>query len=245
MIEVTILAAIIIAIAFFGESIFGFGGGLIAIPLLSLLIGVKDAVTLVLIFQLLMGLLIWKSYKQIDWKSARPMTISIIIGTVIGTLLLSQANFVSLKLFLATSILIFLVKMIWFNGFTLGNKSNTTAATVAGVGGGLFQGLIGTGGPVLTMYLSVAIKQKLSLRATLIYLFFATSIVRLGISFPNHLFTDRILHLALVALPLFMMAIFLGQRMHQKISEEYYRLGIYIVMGGSAILLLIKALSQP
>lgn len=56
--EVTIAATIIIALAFFGESIFGFGGGLIAIPLLSLLIGVKDAVTLVLIFQLLMGLMI-------------------------------------------------------------------------------------------------------------------------------------------------------------------------------------------
>src|SRR5258708_33640020 len=76
--ETALLAAIIIAIAFFGESIFGFGGGLISIPLLSLLIGVKGAVTLVLIFQLLTGLLIWKSYKHIDWKSAKPMTLSIV-----------------------------------------------------------------------------------------------------------------------------------------------------------------------
>lgn len=240
--ETTLLAAIIIAAAFFGESIFGFGGGLISIPLLSLLIGVKDAVTLVLIFQLLMGLLIWKSYKHINWKSAKPMTVSIVTGTIVGTLLLSQASVVFLQLFLAISILLFLVKMIWFNGFTLGSQSNTGTATAAGLGGGLFQGLIGTGGPVLTMYLSVAIRQKVSLRATLIYLFFVTSVVRLGISIPKHLFTGRLLHLAVAALPLFLVAIFVGQQLHSKVSDTYYKVGIYIVLGGSAVLLLGKAL---
>lgn len=242
--EVTIAATIIIALAFFGESIFGFGGGLIAIPLLSLLIGVKDAVTLVLIFQLLMGLMIWKSHRHINWRAAKPMTLSVIVGTVIGTILLSNANAAILQLFLAASIFVFLVKTLWFNGFTLGRKATTTAATTAGLSGGLFQGLVGTGGPVLTMYLSAVIKQKLSLRATLIYLFFVTSVVRLGVSIPNHLFTERVLHLTLIMLPLFLVAIYTGQHLHQKVSEKYYRLGIYVILGGSAILLLTKALSS-
>ena len=233
--------AAIIAVAFFGESIFGFGGGLISIPLLSLLLGVRDAVTLVLIFQLCMGSLIWKSYKHINWKAAKPMTVSIAIGTLVGTLLLSKASTSFLELFLGISILIFLIKMAWFSGFTFGRRRSEIAATTAGLGGGLFTGLIGTGGPVLTMYLSAAIAQKLAIRATLIYLFFVTSVIRLGISIHEHLFTAHILNLALVALPCFIVAILLGQHVHEKINDKYYRLGIYIILGGSAIVLLSKA----
>jgi len=239
--ETTVLVAVIVAAAFFGESIFGFGGALISIPLLSLLIGVKDAVTLVLVFQLLMGLLIWKSYRHIDWRSAKPMTVSVVVGTIVGTLLLSQASTLFLQLFLAVTILVFLVKMIWFNGFTLAGKSNVVAATLVGLGGGLFQGLIGTGGSVLTMYLSVVIKQKLSLRATLIYLFFVTSVVRIGISATSHLFTGHILDLAFLALPLFLIAIFAGQQIYHQLSDRYYKIGIYVILGCSAILLLYKA----
>jgi uncharacterized membrane protein YfcA len=211
--------------------------------LLSLLIGVKPAVTLVLLAQLLMGLLIWKSYRHIDWKSAKPMTASIVIGTVAGTFLLSQVSTQFLQLFLAIAILVFLFKMLWFNGFTLGEKADTMAATSAGLGGGLFQGLIGTGGPVLTMYLSVAVRERLSMRATLIYLFFVTSIVRMAISIPSHLFTYTILQYAVTSLPLLLLAIWGGQRIHHKVSDRYYKLGIYTVLACSALLLLGRALA--
>ncbi len=237
-----LLTPLILALAFFGESIFGFGGGLISIPLLSLLIGVRGAITLVLIFQLCMGLLIWRSYKHIDWKTAIPMVPFIIIGTIIGTLLLSRASVVFLQLMLASWILVFLIKMIWFSGFTLGHKRSSVTATAAGLGSGLLQGIIGTGGPILTMYLSVAIPRKLALRATLIYLFFITSIVRLGISIPKHLFTSHLLYLALITLPFFLIAILLGQRVHEKLSDTYYWRGIYIILAGSAIILLYKTL---
>lgn len=242
--ETTILIVFIITIAFFGESIFGFGGGLIAIPLLSLIIGVKDAVILMLIFQLLMGLLIWKSYKQIDWKLSHPMTISIVVGTIIGTFLLSKSSGVFLQLFLAISIIIFLIRMVWFNGFIFNHKLNKIISSITGLIGGLLQGIIGTGGPILTMYLSVAIKEKPSLRVTLIYLLFITSIVRLVIYIPGNLFNNYILQLAWIALIPFLIAIFIGQHMHHKISEKYYRVGIYIILSGSAILLLSKSVPQ-
>jgi uncharacterized membrane protein YfcA len=237
-----VLAPLIIAVAFFGEAIFGFGGGLISIPLLSLVIGVKEAVTLVLIFQLLMGLLIIKSYRFIEWKIAGPMTISLVIGTVAGTLLLSSLSVTFLQIFLAVSILVFVAKMAWFNGFPLGKGRNQLAAATAGLGGGLFQGVIGTGGPVLTMYLSSVIKQKMNLRAILIYLLFVASIVRLAISIPQQLFTESLLQLAAVSLPFFLLAIALGQRVHEQINDRYYRLGIYVILTSSAILLLVKAM---
>jgi len=237
-----VLAAVIIAVAFFGESLFGFGGGLIAIPLLSLFLGVRDAVTLVLIFQVATGLLIIKSYKHIDWKSAKLMMPLLVVGTIAGTLLLAAANTVFLQFFLALSIVLFLIKMVWFQGFTLGKKYDKVAGAASGLSGGLLQGLIGIGGPVITMYLSVVTPRKLALRATLIYLLFVICVVRLAISIPQDLFTTRIVELALSALPFFLVAIFLGQKFNQKISEKYYRHGVHTILACSSLLLFYKAL---
>lgn len=237
-----ILTILIIAMAFFGESLFGFGGGLIAIPLLSLILGVKDAVTLVLIFQFLIGILILKNYKSIDWKVAKPMTYTLVVGVAAGTLLLSGLSTAFLQIFLAVIIILFLIKSEFFGSITLGKGRNNLYASIAGLGGGMLQGLIGAGGPVLTMYTSTAIDKKIAIRATLIYLFFIPNIVRMAVSAPQQLFTTQIIDLFLLCLPFFALAIYLGQRIHRHINERYYRLGINIVLGFSAFALLIKAL---
>lgn len=237
-----LLTMLIIAVAYFGDSFFGFGGGLIAIPLLSLVLGVKDAVTLALIFQLLMGILVWKTYKHIDWKSAKPMTYTVLLGTIAGTFLLSSSSVVFLQIFLAAVIGLFLIKSVFFGAITIGKSRNNLSASAAGLGGGLLQGLIGTGGPILTMYTSVAIKKKVSIRATLIYLFFITSIVRMTISIPQQLFSSEILQLALYSLPFFAIAIYCGQKIHHVISERHYKLSINIILAFSAAALVLKAL---
>jgi uncharacterized membrane protein YfcA len=237
-----ILVPLIIAVAFFGESVFGFGGGLISVPLISLLLGVKEAATIVLVFQTCMGLLIFKSYKRIDWKDANPLTLGALIGVTIGTLLLSRASTSFLQLFLAVSIFTFLIKTIWFNGFTLGHESSKIAATGAGFGGGIFQGLVGMGGPILTMYLSVASPNKLAMRATLIYVAFISSIVRLGISIPKQLFTDQVIHFSLISIPSFLIAIFVGQNIHHKVSDYYYKKSIELILAFAALTLVCKSL---
>jgi len=236
------LTLLIISVAFFGESLFGFGGGLIAIPLLSLVLGVKDAVTLVLVFQFLMGILIFKNYKFIDWKVAKPMTYTLVVGVIAGTLLLSSLDTAFLQILLAGIIIFFLIKSEFFGSITLGKGRNNLYASVAGLGGGLLQGLIGAGGPVLTMYTSAAIEKKIFIRATLIYLFFIPNIVRMTISIPQQLFSDEIVWLSLFALPFFALSIYLGQKIHHHVNEKYYRLSINIVLAFSALALLIKAL---
>lgn len=235
------MTIIIITLAFFGESLFGFGGGLVSIPLLSFILGVKDAVTLALIFQLLMGLLIFHNYKNTNWKVALPMTAGLVIGGAIGTLTLSLLSNVFLERLLATSIVLFLVKMIFFNGFTFGNTKNNTWGVLTGLVGGWIQGVIGTGGPVLSMYLAVATPEKAVFRATLIYLLFIVSVTRVVTSFERGLFTPHLLALSLPTLPFFLVAIFFGHFIHTKIPERHYRYAIYIILFFSAISMLLKS----
>lgn len=236
-----VLTVAIICFAFFGEAIFGFGGGLISVPLLTLLLGVRDGVTLALVFQTLMGILIFKAHRDISWKAAKPMTFTLIIGAALGTLLLSSVSIILLQLFLAIMIIVFLIKSTWFNGLNL-KKYGSDGARATGFTGGLFQGVIGVGGPIVTMYLSAILTRKSALRATLIYLLFITCIARIIMSIPQGLFNSNVLHLTLISLPFFLVAIFFGQRLFERINETYYRTGINIILVGSAIALLAKAL---
>ena len=237
---VLILSVFIITLAFFGESLFGFGGGLISIPLLSFVLGVKDAVTLALIFQLLMGLLIFQNYKNTDWKVAFPMTVGLIIGGTIGTFTLSLLSNVFLERLLAISIFVFLAKMIFFNGFTFGDRIHKGWGVVAGLLGGWIQGVIGTGGPVLSMYLAVAAPEKRVFRATLIYLLFMVSLTRVVTSLGRGLLTPKLFSLSLPILPFFLVAIFIGHSIHTKIPEKYYRYVVYAILFFSGVSMLFK-----
>ncbi len=234
------LAILVTCASFFGESIFGFGGGLMSIPILSLLIGVREGVTFILIFQLLMGVLMFQIYKEIEWRTAIPMTIGLTVGAIIGTFVLSSLSDDFLRKLLATAIVVFLIKMIFLPKFDFGKLKNRFWGGVAGLLGGWVQGVIGTGGPVFTMYLSATIPQKAVFRATLIYLLFATSVVRIIFSIPHGLITMPILSLAAITLPFFLVAVFIGNRIHKRIPDTYYRYAIYTILSLSALSLLIR-----
>lgn len=239
---ITILVAFIIGLSFLGEAIFGFGSGLLAVPLLSLLLGVKDAVTLILVFQFCMGLLLWSVRKDIDWHIAKIMTLSVIIGSVAGTLLLSSVPAFALQLFLILFIVAFLIKTTWLDDDKQAAIHHKPHMLVAGFAGGIFQGLIGTGGTIFTMFLSRFKLQKNRLRATLIYLLFLTSVVRLIISAWQGLFTPEILHLTVVSLPIFLLVILVGHTTHHLLSEKHYRLSINVILLVSVCTMSIKLL---
>lgn len=234
-----LLIGAIIIIAYFCESIFGFGGGLISIPLISLLMPVRTSIILILLFQLLMGVLVIKTAKYTAWKTVGILIAGLLLGTLIGTYSLVIFSDSLLRKILAMSIFLFLVKMIFFQKFTLSPKKKFIGF-LAGFFGGYFQGVIGTGGPVLMMYLLSAVPDKTQLRATLIFLFFVTSIVRLLFVVGTSLVTPELLRIALPLAPLFIGVVFLGQHFHWKVSDRYYRWGVYVILLFSSTSLFLK-----
>jgi len=187
-----------------------------------------------------MGLLLFGCYKDVQWKLAVPMSIGLIIGTIIGTLMLASFSDIFLKYFLAVSIFVFLIKMLFFKGFSFGTHKQRQYGLLAGLVGGWFQGIIGTGGPVFTMYLAATAPAKAAFRATLIYLFFATSVVRIGVSIPKGLISQNIINLALPTIPFFLIAITIGHFTHKKIGEKYYQYSVWAILFFSAVSMIIK-----
>ncbi len=232
-----LLSALIIGFAFLTEATLGFGGGLIAVPLLALTMDIKSAVTLVLIFQFCMGFLLPDSYKFVPHRIKFTMTAGLLLGTLLGMYSLFALDDHILRILLSITIVLFLAKdMISKTHIT------ETAWTSALVGffGSWLQGLIGTGGPVFTMYLSAIRIEKKSFRATLIYLFFVTSILRVIVSFSGGLFIPDVLYRALFAAPFYAVALILGRLLFHRVNEILYRRAVSLVLLGSCVALLLR-----
>jgi len=69
----TLLISLIIVIAFGGEALFGFGGGVVAVSLLSLFLDVHEAVVLVAIFQFLLGFIVLRNFREVAWSLLPPL----------------------------------------------------------------------------------------------------------------------------------------------------------------------------
>lgn len=234
-----VLCALIVGVSFLGQAIFGFGGGLLAIPLLSLLIGVKEAVPLALIFQSLIGLLVIKVFRQVAWNQARNLMGGMIIGIGAGVALLTHVDSELLSRILAIYIIYFLLTRDKNFGFRL-FKAQNDRELFAGFVAGAFQGLVGTGGPNLVMHLKETLPSKEEFRATLLFVLSASNMVRILISLPTGLFSDNVLDLTLYSLPLFGVALVAGQRLQGLITAEVYSRGLDLILGLSAAALLLK-----
>lgn len=232
--------AIIVTIAYLGESLFGFGAGLIAVPLLSILLGVKETVIFLILFQFLTGLLIIGSYRHIPWKIIFPMTITMILGTVIGTFILTSLNNSVLKIILALSISAFLLKSIIVKKPKSPDINSKFWGMLLGFIGGLLQGILGMGGPPLTMYLITAVPRKEQFRAGLIFLFFISCLIRIFLLTQNGLLDFNQIKSSLPFLPFFLISLAAGHFLHMKIDEKYYRYAVYIILFISTITLLFK-----
>ncbi len=220
------LSGLIVVLAFFCESIFGFGGGLISIPLLSTLGSVRNAVLFVLIFQLLMGFVTYKNLKDADWEMLKKLGLGIVVGVILGSLNLRFAPDPVLRKILGVTIAAVLIKSVFFSKLTI-KPGSKVLETLLGVVGGYLQGVIGTGGPIFTMYLISSAASKQKFRATLMVIFFATSIYRFIFGLAYQPEYSSVVYSALPIIPVFILATLLGNRLAGRIPDKYFRYGIH------------------
>ena len=232
------LVLVIVFLGTLGQAIFGFGGGLIAIPLLSLIIGVRDGVTLALVLQLATGILLFRQRHHLNWRTSRSMILGLGVGTVVGTYLLSGAGETFLRLFLAGFIAAYLVGSRFPEVSFPYVTASKAGALLTGTAAGYLQGLLGSGGPPLLVYLRATLAERSKVRANLLLLLFISNAVRLPLSLYTDLFNAYVISVAVASIPGFIFAMILGERLHHAINEVYYRRSIEALLAISAISLI-------
>lgn len=234
-----LIPALIIGFAFFVESTLGFGGGLVAIPLLGFIFPMSKAVALAAVFQLLMGFLTVKTYRDVAWERWKRFLPGMIVGVLAGSVSIQYFNDDFVRVFLALLIIAYLARSRLRKTYGLITIKNTDALSFCG---GWIMGLIGAGGPLYVVYFREHTSGLKAFRASLIMAFLVTNCLRI----PGYLSTGAmdadVLKTAAFALPGFLLALWGGQVLHDRIPVGAFHAFVDILLLVSSLSLITKAL---
>lgn len=173
------LIFIILFAAYTVEGLAGFGGAVIAIPFLSILLGLHNAVTLLLLISCLFGIyILLRKRRNVDWKQyvkiISLMALGLPVGILLGQYLPQNVLKIALGMFTITAA----IKGLWFDR---GEKVRSKFLLhLCLAGGGVLQGVFASGGPLVIIYAKSAIRDKNTFRATLFLVWLTLNVTLLS-----------------------------------------------------------------
>jgi uncharacterized membrane protein YfcA len=236
---VTLLTLAILFVSTLTRSTFGFGDALIAMPLLSLIIGVQTATPLVAFVAPTIALtIVWSNWRSINLNATWRLIISSLIGIPVGVLVLKTAPEEIVKSFLGLAIiLVSLYNLVKPRLMTLTQqKWAYLFGFVAGVLGGAYN----TNGPPVVIYGALNRWPPERFRATLQGYFLPTGLFILVGHGLGGLWTAQVLRLYALALPVVLIAILLGGKLNRRIPPGRFEKFIYMTLVGLGLLLLVR-----
>lgn len=237
-----VCAAITLAYTVFGFG--GFGANLVALPMLAHVMSLRFAVPMLLVLDLfsatLMGV---KNRPLIDLGELKRLAPTLLVGMGLGLVVLQYAAEHWLLVLLG----------VFVGGFALwslfGKVPHRPAsprwAWPAGLAGGIFSAMFGTGGPVYTLYLACRIIDTARLRATIGALILGSALVRLVLFTGSGFFAQPgLLMLAALLVPCALVGYVIGSRVHARLPQAQVRRAIWVLLLVSAGSLLVRGVGQ-
>lgn len=224
--------------AYLIRGISGFGSGLIAVPLLALLLPLTFVVPLILVTDFAASAILGQSTrKHIRWDEIRVLLPTSAAGVVLGTVLLVGLPERPLLATLGVFVLVFGVRSaLNLHGERLVSR---LWALPAGLVGGTVSGMFGTGGPPYVIYLSHRIRDKSALRATFSGLFLIEGGLRIVVFLlAGLLWQPPLLWAVPAALPLLALGLYLGHRVHVGLTQTQMvrMIGVLLLVSGTSLL---------
>lgn len=221
-----VLIAISFSIGFFFESILGFGGGIIAYTILSFFVDLKVMILAGLYIGTCSSAYIFytdhKSFDKDIFKSLIPLSFA---GTVLGVMCFSFFSSPTLSIILGVLLILLAIKTLFFEKYTFPKIFKNKLLFTAGIS----QGAFGIGGPFAINALKTSFKNKSGLRTTMASFFVFFNLVRVvQLTIQKQLHLDFFSEIWWVIIPIFA-SIWLGYKVHLKISEDLFKKGIGIM----------------
>ncbi len=224
-----LLASLIFLLAGLIQGLTGFGGGLVAIPLLCLIMDVKVAVPL----SILSGLVItttmaFELRRLLEWRKILPLLLGSIPGVFVGTVLLKQADPVVINRILG-------LLLISISGLNLTIKPKPVNPPVLwGYVAGFFSGAItasvGAGGPPAIIYTTLNDWKKDEIKATLTGFFVLNGYVTAAVHACNGMITPGVLSYFVYTLFFVLLGTFAGSRISDRINRRTYLRVVYVLL---------------
>lgn len=233
-----VFGASTLAIAYFVRGIAGFGSGLIAIPLLALILPLTLVVPLVVFLDYVAsashGL---KDRAHIQWRQVLPLLPFTAIGVLTGLYLFKTVDTVMLAHALGVFVILYALYTLFLKDN--GGQASGLWAIPAGTLGGLVGTLFGTGGPFYVVYLKHRGLPKTQFRATFATIFLMDGAGRLTGYLAGGYFDRDWILLAALSLPIMATGLFLGGHVHTNISQRNFQVAVsmLLVVSGTSLML--------
>lgn len=228
------LAAGAVFLAAVLRGITGFGFALCASPLLSLFLPPQAAVTCVILLQALVGLRDMATMRgEAEWPSLWRLGLGALVGVPMGTALLAWADPALMRVLLALAVAAGLAILLLAPGAR--SRDPRAEAVPAGVLSGLFGGLAGMAGPPAVAFFMRAGVPAARARASLMLLFFFTSLTALPGLWAGGLLRAGPAALALSAFPALLLGTWIGGRIFARISDAGWRRAALLALAATAL----------
>lgn len=233
------LVVLIIITAYTFRGVAGFGSGLIAIPLLVLILPISVVVPMMVLLDYVASLTHSIQHREAtQWRLIWPLLPFTVIGVLLALFLFKTVD----TYLLVKSLGIFILLFALYTLFAPKPKyqGGKLWAIPAGTLGGLVGTLFGTGGPLYVIYLQLRHLDKTAFRATVATIFMLDGGIRVGGFALSGFFSRETLILSLSALPLMLLAMYVGEHIHTNISQSTFQRAIGVLLLGSSAALLLK-----
>mgnify|MGYP001816204031 CR=1 FL=1 len=236
--ELVMIAAPIIFLAYLVRGICGFGSGLIAIPVLSLMFPLKVAVPLVVMLDYLASAGHGVSLRQsIQWREIARLIVPALFGVSACLLIFHEVDAELLTRFLGGFVFLYALYALWGPEMP---RASSWWALPAAFSGGAVGTLFGTGGPLYVTYLKARQLDKTAFRATFACIFILDGAARVTGYVGTAVVDIQLLFLLAMSLPVMILGMYLGGKIHTNLSAESFTRAISILLLASGASLMLR-----
>jgi uncharacterized membrane protein YfcA len=241
-----LLIVVVLSFSFWVKAVAGFGGPLVAIPLLAPFIGVEQAVVVLALPNTVANLILLWTNRHVAKSHRRLLTRLLLAGaagTIGGTVLLTRLDDAVLAVVLAVSVFGYIAMTLLRPEFVMSPERGLALAIPVGAGGGLMHGALGASGTVFgSFYHSLKLpRDEFVFALTITFLWFGSlqigTLAQLG-SFGR----ERIVQSLIAVIPVFVVTP-LGERLSRSLNAEVFGRVVLALLATSAIALIVGALA--
>lgn len=220
------------------QGITGFAGTVLAMPAGIFLQGIDTSKFILNILGILASIYILIiSYKYVDWKEFFKIIVFMILGLGLGVYLFSILELDFLLKIYSTFIILIALK-----GMFIKKSHNLPEIFLIGliVLAGIIHGMFVSGGPLIMIYIMKKLKGKTAFRATIATIWIVLNTVLAFSHYTQGLFTENNLKMLALSIVPLIIGMFIGNKLHHKMSQESFLKLSYILLLISGMALFFK-----
>lgn len=233
--------ALVVVAAYTLRGATGFGAGVVAIPLLVLVLPLRAVIPVITTLGIVasFGQTV-REFRHVDWAGVRRLFPPVLAGAAAGLWLFQALHPELLRGALALFIVAYALWSLAPRKVAL-RAPPVWLAPLAGASGGLVSTLFGgMAGPLFVIYLNTLPLDKARFRATISAILFLLAVLRAGGYGSLGFYDARALALIALLLPAMVLGMVLGERLHYGLEEALFRRVVAWLLVASGVALLLK-----